>query len=174
VSQEDLPVNYAQALHALALGEWASWLKGARQRLSEDDALLALLADASASPAEKQRRVASLLPAEASPKFRQFLGLLVDKGHLGLLGEIAASFERLVERGGVGTVAHVTSAIELTEEEKAQLRESLRKRFGAGLDLEFSVDPSLLGGVKVRVGDTIIDGSVAGRLATLRERLVSS
>lgn len=67
--------------------------------------------------------------------------------------------------------ARVTSAVPLTEEEQSQMDASLRQRFGDNLEIQYRVDDSILGGVVVRVGDRLIDGSVARKLATLRERL---
>lgn len=67
--------------------------------------------------------------------------------------------------------ARITSAVPLTEEERSRLEESLGRRFGDGLQLRYRVDDSILGGVIVRVGDRVIDGSVASKLAALRERL---
>jgi F-type H+-transporting ATPase subunit delta len=65
----------------------------------------------------------------------------------------------------------VTSAVPLTEAERAALRAKLVDRFGTELEFQFEVDPELIGGVRLRVGDQVIDGSVAGRLAALRDRL---
>lgn len=67
--------------------------------------------------------------------------------------------------------ARVTSALPLTEEEQGVVAESLAVQLGEPPELEFAVDPSILGGLVLKVGDRLIDGSVAGRLASLQERL---
>jgi len=171
VSREELPTNYARAIYEMALEEWTSWLDTVRQRLLEDSVAADLLIGGEGSPAEQGRHLHAILPKEASPKFQQFIGYLVEKRDLSALDGIIHSFERLVELGAEREVAYVTSALELSDEDRTIIQESLRRRFGAGLDCEFSVDPNLLGGVQVRVGDTVIDGTVAGRLEALREQL---
>jgi len=65
----------------------------------------------------------------------------------------------------------VSSAVPLTEEEQAVLREKLEARFSQNLDLRFEVERSLLGGVVVRVGDKVMDGSVKGKLEALKQTL---
>jgi len=65
----------------------------------------------------------------------------------------------------------VSSAVPLTEEEQAVLREKLEARFSQNLDLRFEVERSLLGGVVVRVGDKVMDGSVKGKLDALKQTL---
>jgi len=67
--------------------------------------------------------------------------------------------------------ARVSSAVPLTKEEQAALREKLEARFSQDLQLRFEVERSLLGGVVVRVGDKVIDGSVKGRLEALKQTL---
>lgn len=69
------------------------------------------------------------------------------------------------------TKARVTSALPLSEEEKAVLLGNLTARLGTEPQLEFDVDPAILGGLVLKVGDRVIDGSVAGKLGALRERL---
>lgn len=69
--------------------------------------------------------------------------------------------------------AKVSSAVPLTGDEQTALGERLETRFGQPLELRFEVDPSLLGGVTVRVGDQVIDGSVRGRLDALAQTLGS-
>jgi F-type H+-transporting ATPase subunit delta len=71
-------------------------------------------------------------------------------------------------------LAKVTSAVPLTKDEQAALREKLQTRFNQPLDLRFEVEPSLLGGVRVRVGDEVIDGSVKSKLDALAQSLVQS
>ncbi|HJX38054.1 MAG TPA: ATP synthase F1 subunit delta [Anaerolineae bacterium] len=67
----------------------------------------------------------------------------------------------------------VRSAVPLTPDEQAALRAKLKDRFKQPLELRFEVDPSLLGGVSVRVGDQVIDGSVKGKLDALAQRMGS-
>jgi ATP synthase F1 delta subunit len=71
-------------------------------------------------------------------------------------------------------VARVISAVPLTEEEKQQVQERLIKRFGGDLEFDFRVDPQILGGLIVKVGDEVIDGSLAGKLAAMRAQLSSA
>lgn len=65
----------------------------------------------------------------------------------------------------------VSSAVPLTKEEEAALRQKLEARFNQGLDLRFGVEPSLLGGIVIRAGDQVIDGSVKGKLDALAQTL---
>lgn len=67
----------------------------------------------------------------------------------------------------------ISSAVPLTKEEQAALRRKLQARFDRPLDLRFEVEPSLLGGITVRVGDQVIDGSVKGKLDALAQTLGS-
>jgi len=69
------------------------------------------------------------------------------------------------------TKARVTSALPLSEEEKSTLASSLAAQLGAEPEMEFDVDPAILGGLVLKVGDRVVDGSVAGKLGSLRERL---
>jgi hypothetical protein len=92
-----------------------------------------------------------------------------------LMGTIfwAAEFERLSRQQAqaAGMVAWVRSAVPLTEEQRELLKRRLRERFGQEFILRVEVDPSLIGGLVIRVRDQVFDGSVAGRLDALGERL---
>ncbi|MGA2112565.1 MAG: F0F1 ATP synthase subunit B [Anaerolineales bacterium] len=70
-----------------------------------------------------------------------------------------------------GATAEVVSALPLTEEEEDVVRRDMVTRMGGGATLSFRVDPTILGGLKIRVGDRVLDGSVAGQLGSLRESL---
>lgn len=172
--REELPLHYAQTLYEMALEEWASWLKSVQQALAENRALADFLASDEASPAEKYQRLQAVVPQGAGERFRRFLGFLLDKGHLPMLADISAAFERLMARGRVREIAHVTSAVELGEEERERITALIRRRFGADVDCEFHVDPALLGGLHIRVGDTVIDATLASQLERLREQLLST
>lgn len=67
--------------------------------------------------------------------------------------------------------AEVTSAVPLTDSERQQLETRLKARHGEDLSISYRVEPAILGGLKVRVGDRLIDGSVASRLGQLRQQM---
>lgn len=75
------------------------------------------------------------------------------------------------ELNGGGQSAEVTSALPLTEEEQAAVRRDILNRLGGAATVSFRVDPTILGGLVVRVGDRVVDGSVSGRLEDLRQNL---
>lgn len=70
-----------------------------------------------------------------------------------------------------GQAAEVTSAVPLTDQEKEKVKEDVLSRLGSQATVTFRVDPSIMGGLVVRVGDKVLDGSVAGRLDEMRQRL---
>ncbi len=107
------------------------------------------------------------------PKVLNLIALLLRRGRIEELPRVAAEFRRLDdERQGV-THATATSAAALTRDEVSALTERLEQTTGGRVALDIQVDPSLLGGLVVRVGDRLIDGSVRGRLERLRNQLVS-
>jgi F-type H+-transporting ATPase subunit delta len=101
------------------------------------------------------------------------IGLMIRRGRIEQLPKVAAEFRRLDNaRQGI-TVATATSAAPLSKDEIKALTERMETFTGGRVELDVQVDPSLLGGLVVRVGDRLIDGSVRGRLERLRNQLVS-
>ena len=99
--------------------------------------------------------------------------LMLRRGRIDQLPRVAAEFRRLDDaRQGI-THATAVSAADLTAEEIKQLTERLEQETGGRVALDVKVDPSLLGGLIVRVGDRLMDGSVRGRLERLRNQLIS-
>jgi F-type H+-transporting ATPase subunit delta len=89
------------------------------------------------------------------------------------LPEILQTFEDVIrQRQGVAE-ADVTSAAELTAPQKKQLLQTLERLTGRKIQAKYSLDPALLGGAVVRIGDTIYDGSVRNRLNQMRARLAA-
>jgi F-type H+-transporting ATPase subunit delta len=104
---------------------------------------------------------------------RNFLFVIVDHQRTHALPEIIAAFQQVIrQRQGI-MEAQVSSAVELSKAQKAEMEFTLEKLTGKRVEATFSLEPELLGGARVRVGDTIYDGSVRGRLNELRARLVS-
>ena len=104
---------------------------------------------------------------------RNFLFVIVDHHRSHILPEIVSAVESVVrQRQGIAD-AEVTSAVELSSEQKAALAATLGRLTGKKVDPKFSLDSTLLGGAVARVGDTIYDGSLRSRLTEMRARLVS-
>lgn len=101
------------------------------------------------------------------------IGLMLRRGRIEELPRLASEYRRLDdERQGI-THATATSASSLTDDEVRALTQRLEHYTGGRIALDVEVDPSLLGGLVVRVGDRLIDGSVRSRLERLRVQLVS-
>jgi F-type H+-transporting ATPase subunit delta len=122
---------------------------------------------------ESKRKVIEKLSEKMglAPAVRNFAYLLIDHRRTELLHEIQEAFQTdLNARLGIAE-ADVTSARELSAEEKKQLTSALERRTGKKIEARFRKDESLLGGAVVRVASTVYDGSVREQLTRLRERL---
>ena len=170
---EELARRYAQAAYQHTTQGWLSELNAVQDRLAADPALLAELDNSDLSFAKRQTRLDAVLPRDVRPEVRNFLYVLLREGHVGLLKDVVADLTRLATHGPEARIAHITSTLPLTAEEHEIFRQRIHARFGPDVDLDFRVDASLLGGVVVQVGDKIIDGSIAGKLNALHERLAA-
>lgn len=157
--------------------------KTAREIRAEAERQAAEIREAAEQDAEAEKRdslrelrgdVASLAIAAA----QKVIGTSLDEARQHAL---IAEFFSGVKEGKVvvvegetlpGGSAEVTSAVPLTEEEQGEIRSSVLAKMGEAGTVSFRVDPQILGGLIIRVGDRVMDGSVAGRLDVLRERLV--
>lgn len=129
------------------------------------------------SPALTAHRRRQLLEecfqGELHPFVLNLCQLLWTKGRENSLPSVVTAYRQLLRKDEGLLTAEVVSASNLTEEQLAPLRQALEKRFGQPVIIEMKVDRSLLGGVRVRVGNTVLDGSVRGHLQALRERMLS-
>jgi F-type H+-transporting ATPase subunit delta len=169
--------RYAEAAFQVAvrdgtLAEWRSELDAAAT-VATDERVVKVLANP-AIPVERRAAVlAELLGDRASRPVQNLIQLLLRRGRIEALPRVAAEFRRLDdERQGI-TKATATTAAPLTPDEVRTLTERLELSTGRRVVLDVEIDPSLLGGLVVRVGDRMIDGSVRGRLERLRNQLIS-
>jgi F-type H+-transporting ATPase subunit delta len=102
---------------------------------------------------------------------RNFLYVLVDHGRIGLLTPIIHTFELAVDQRLGYARLEVTSASELSEDQQDELRIRLEQTSGKHLRARYTVDRALIGGVVARIGSTVYNGSVRGRLDTLEHRM---
>jgi F-type H+-transporting ATPase subunit delta len=173
VSIQARPQDYAAAIYDLAFEPWLRQLGNVQRVLRKDAALRASLGDPKVPAQDRLQSLSQAVPEGLTADVRKFLGTLLEAGELDQLDAILAEFDRLVRRRPERELARVTSAVPLTEAEKEAMRAKLVNRFGSDLEFEFEVDASLIGGVYLHVGDQVIDGSVAGKLAALRDRLTA-
>jgi F-type H+-transporting ATPase subunit delta len=173
VKVEELARKYAQAAYQHTTEGWLDRLGAVRDRLAADPALLADLTNTELSFAQRRAPLDAVLPSDVQSDVRNFLYLLLREGHIGLLDDVIADLSRLSTQAPWAQVARITSAVPLTPDEVEAFRQRIHTRFGSDVDLDFCVDPSILGGVIVQVGDKVIDGSVAGKLDALHERLAA-
>jgi F-type H+-transporting ATPase subunit delta len=104
---------------------------------------------------------------------RNFLMLIMDRGRIGQIGDMAREMSALVDRQAGRVRATVTSARPLGEDFALTLRGAIEKRVGKKVILERKEDPALIGGLVTKVGDMLYDGSIATQLETAKQRLLA-
>jgi F-type H+-transporting ATPase subunit delta len=105
---------------------------------------------------------------------RNFVRLVAEKGRAGELAEISAELDALVARAQNRLAVELTTAQELSDDEAASIVQAIERSSGRTVEATRSVDPSLIGGIVLRVGSHLADGSVRGRLERLRHELATA
>ncbi len=164
------PEAYAQAALKAVMERWQQSLGKLEKELLQDEDLRARLGNPAISVADRLAEVKKLIP-DFPDDVLNFVGVLVENKDLGMLGRIVDELGMLSQVAERPVPAEITTAVPLSKEEKEKLQGKLRKEFGPNLVFRFQVDPEILGGVVVRVGDKMIDSSVARRLRALRQSL---
>ena len=171
------PRRYAEAAFEVAMRDgtlerWRAELDMAAG-LAGDRRAIAVLGNPSIAIERRAAALSDMLADRVSQPVLNLVQLALRRGRIEDLPRIAAEFRRLDdERQGI-VHATVTSAAELTQDEVRELTTRLERSTGGRIALDVEVDPSLLGGLVVRVGDRLIDGSVRGRLERLRNQLLA-
>lgn len=157
--------EYAQEHQALA--PWSEFLAAAAA-VVRDERVQPLIGNPHVTGEQLTDLVMDVAGRGAGEHAHSFLRVLVDNGRLDLLPEIAAQYEVLRAEVENTVDVTITSAIELSAEQREKFAASLKKRFGRNVRLHCEVDPRLIGGAVVRAGDLHIDGSLQGKLERLR------
>jgi F-type H+-transporting ATPase subunit delta len=169
--------RYADAAFELAVRDeavpqWLEQLERAAQ-LSRDERLERLLDNPAIPVTQRLAVLDQALGRGTLPPVRNLLGLLLRRGRIKSLPGVAGEFRGLYLRQEGITPATVTTALPLEAEELRAIGERLERQTGGRVELSTEVDAGILGGLIVRLGDRLIDGSVRGRLERLRARLIS-
>jgi F-type H+-transporting ATPase subunit delta len=165
--------TYATAVFDVAFEDWLKGLQHVATTLDRNPKLMQSLTDDTKGFEARQASLVALLPDGMAKPVRNFLFGMLANGDMALLGDVISQLRQMASVGGQGqtTVAEITSAVELSSEERAGIEQRLQDQFGAGLEYKYHVSSSILGGLVIRVGDKLLDDSVASRLAALRQSL---
>lgn len=176
MSDESVSRNYAETLLALATKanareEWGGLINAVANAVEQDVRLQRFLAAPQVSAADKNAVLGKGLAGKAPPLFVKFLQKLVSNRRQTLIPEVATEYGNLVDAAAGRVHARVTVARAVSEEEQAALAAQLSKALGKTVVPHVAVNAAILGGVVVRVGDTVMDGSVRRRLGVLRNAM---
>lgn len=176
MSEAVVAKRYADALFQLAsekatLNDVLEELRVVRQVFNENSELQAFLAHPRVSN-DKKRAFLDEVFQGVSTDVLNTLKLLVERHRLGGISEVVNAYETLVNEASGIAQGIVYSVRELSDAEKTELEKSFAKRLNkAVVKLENVVDPKVVGGVKIRMGNTIYDGSISGKLRRIEQNI---
>lgn len=162
---------YAQAAFELARGKNAlrAWSDGLQlaAAVAADARVKKLIANPRVRPEQIQGLILGVCGTHLASEAQNLIKVLIQNQRLVLLPEIAALYESYRAEAERTLTAEVVSAFPLSDEQQAKITQALKKRLGRDISLVCKVDDTLLGGVIIRAGDLVIDGSVTGQLSKL-------
>ena len=167
--------EYATALFQLAQEEGISEtlfrdVQCLEEQLGQHPGYLELLTSPNLSQTEKRESIERVF-GTLHPHAVALLCLMTGRGHGGELRETATAFLELYRQAKGICLALVESATPLTEEETDSLREALSKKYKKTVELSLTLNPALLGGMRIRIEGQLLDGTLRGRLDGIRHRL---
>jgi F-type H+-transporting ATPase subunit delta len=175
--QASLAGRYALALFGLARDEKQLEAVGGslatlRRALAESDDLRALTSSPLIGRGDKVKAIGPAAEAMGlDPLTRNFLGVLARNGRLGQVDAVIRAFNLLAASHRGEITAEVTSAHPLDDDQVDAIRQNLRTRMGRDIAVDLSVDPAILGGLVVKIGSQMIDGSIRTKLNTLAQAM---
>jgi len=169
--------NYAEALLTLATRDnqrdaYGAYINGLADVVETNATFKRFLEAPQVSEQQKNEVLGKALHGKAPTLFVRFLQKMVSNRRQMMLADIAQEYNDLRDAEEGRVHARVTVAREMTDADKASLAEALGKALGKIVMPHVAVNPAILGGVVVRVGDTVMDGSVRRRLGALRALMI--
>jgi F-type H+-transporting ATPase subunit delta len=161
---------FKAALEKNALGRVAEGLAFAAAA-ERDPQMRSALSNPKVSAQQKKELLGAVMGERASPELSNMLSILVDNHREVLVGSIAEQFEALKNEHEKVLRARITSAQPLSDAQRSEIVGALERRYGKKVEAELDVDPGLLGGARVQVGDQVINASVRDALAQMAAAL---
>jgi F-type H+-transporting ATPase subunit delta len=170
--------NYAEALLELARraedpAGWGKLIRDVATGMQQDVTVLHFLESPKISEAQKNEVFFQALGDRVPRHFLRFLQILVRKRRQMLIPQISGEYDKLLDVHEGRVHASVTVARETSAVDEARIAEQLSRVIGKTVVPHTTVNPAILGGVIVKIGDTVMDGSVRRRLARLRGRILA-
>ena len=178
MGEQQITNVYARALFEAArdagtLEATGSDLASFVEAMQDSKDLMAVLYNPRIQSLTKKKIVATVTEG-GDAIFRNGINLMIDKRHSNLIVDLHDQFQKLLKREKQLVEVEVTSAIELPEATRAGIRKKIEESTGKQVEIKETVDAGILGGLVLRFGDVIVDGSLQAKLEQLRGRLVQA
>ena len=169
--------RYAQAVFSLGkeqgtLDAWGDDL-AMLSRIVEDDRIATYLTNPSVAAERRIEAFETSLNTNVQPEARNLARMLVERNRTMLIPDIREMFDAQLRAERGIAVANVTTAEPLNDAEQDVIRQKLETMTGQKVQLAMEIDPNIIGGVIIRIGDQVIDGSVRNKLEKMRSRLMA-
>ena len=179
MTEDSVVLGYAKALYAVAadkgitdqVGEELESLTGL---IAGNKDLEKLLFHPTISTVIKKNLFTNLLSEDSSGLIKRFFCLLIDKRREKMVTVLSAAYKVISRKVKGIVVAEVQSTIEMTDDNLNLLKSKLEKLLSKTVEIETQINPKILGGLVIRIGDKLIDGSVRSKLLGLKKRLMQT
>ncbi|MBR1859153.1 MAG: ATP synthase F1 subunit delta [Selenomonadaceae bacterium] len=174
-----LALKYSTAIFEIAKEEnklvpYGEELAEIRENLFQIPQVRAFFQNPQIQPEAKKELLTKCFKGEVSPVIFNFLMLLVDKRRIGIFDAIEEEYRRLSNRARGIIIADVTTARGISKQQQSQLQKKLASITNKKVQLRLHENKEIIGGVIVKIGDKRIDGSVAGKLESMRQQLMTA
>ncbi len=171
--------NYAQALIELTKNDlllqeiFLNEIKTINESLNAVDNSWGFFNSPGISKDEKKEFVKKIFSGKLNKKVLNLLFLLIDNKRFGILSEIQNQLNKLVNKSRGTVIAEVYSAVDIDTNTLEKLKQSIKNTIGRDekIEVESKIERSLIGGIKVKINDLVYDGSIKGRLESLKQKL---
>jgi len=171
--------NYAETLLTLSKKdgqqeEWGALIDAIGVAMQENRTLKTFMESPKLAASQKIEILSRALGKKVPPVFLRFLEIVISKRRQMLIPVIASEYRALIDESEGMVHANVTVAREPADSEKEALARHLSRLLGQRVVPHITLNPAILGGLIVKIGDTVMDGSVRRRLSTLRSRMLAT